>query len=891
MPTRVPSGREPRALAAEQTALRRVATLVAGGTPPEDVFAAVTAEVAQVLGVEYALLGRYELDQAVTFLAAFGPAHDVLPAGARLSLGGANITTLVFETGRPARIDDYADASGPPGVGARERGVRSSVGTPIKVDGSVWGVMIVGSSLAASLPPETETRLASFTDLVATAIANAESHARLGRLVEEQAALRRVATLVARGTPPKELFAAVVEEVGRVLRVDAAAMGRYDPERLMTTLAVWSATGDRPATTGQHRLGGQNTSTLVFETGRAARIDAYAGGSDSIAGNIRAVGVRSSVGMPIVVDGRVWGVIHAASTKEQPLPADTEARLASFTELVATALANTESRAGLARLVEEQAALRRIATLVASGSPQEKLFAAVAEEVGQLLGGSYLAGLACFGGDDTVTVMATWAADGEHALVPGPWPLDGGDLAAMIWRTGKAVRMDDYDGVPGQIAAFVRDELGIGSSVGSPIVVEGLLWGALFVHARQADEALSEDTESRLTGFAELVATAIANAESRAGIGRLVEEQAALRRIATLVARGTPPEDLFAAVNEEVVRLLPVDFAHMGRYEADGSVTVLAASGSTAEHFPVGLRWKLGGNNLTTIIFETGRPARIDHYGEAFGPLGDAGRTIGIRSSAGTPIVVEGRVWGIVTAGSTVEDRLPADLEPRLGSFTELMATAIANAESRAALTASRARIVAAADESRRRIERDLHDGAQQRLVHSVIVMKLALRALSDGKPEAGELVAEALRHAEQANSELRELAHGILPAALTRGGLRAGVEGLVSRVSLPVSVDVAVGRLAPGVEATAYFVISEALTNVVKHARASRAEVSARLDDGELRVEIRDDGVGGAGGAEGSGLGGLADRVAAVDGRLVVESPAGEGTRLCALLPARGSV
>jgi signal transduction histidine kinase len=193
---------------------------------------------------------------------------------------------------------------------------------------------------------------------------------------------------------------------------------------------------------------------------------------------------------------------------------------------------------------------------------------------------------------------------------------------------------------------------------------------------------------------------------------------------------------------------------------------------------------------------------------------------------------------------------------------------------------------VAAGDESRRRIERDLHDGAQQRLVHAVIVLKLALRALSSGDANADELVAEALRHAEAANAELRELAHGILPASLTRGGLRAGVDALVSRISLPVSVDISVGRLPDGLEATAYFVVSEALTNVIKHARAREAGITARVDRGELRVEVRDDGVGGACAGRGTGLGGLEDRVSALDGRLMLDSPPGGGTRVCALLP-----
>jgi signal transduction histidine kinase len=196
---------------------------------------------------------------------------------------------------------------------------------------------------------------------------------------------------------------------------------------------------------------------------------------------------------------------------------------------------------------------------------------------------------------------------------------------------------------------------------------------------------------------------------------------------------------------------------------------------------------------------------------------------------------------------------------------------------------------VAAADEERRRVVRDLHDGAQQRLVMAVLVLKQAQQALKDGDADAGVLVDEALQHAEETNLELRELAHGILPTALTRGGLRAGVEALVSRISLPVSVDVAVERVPSDIEATAYFVVSEALTNVLKHARAAGATVTARVEGELLQVEIRDDGVGGAHGGATTGLGGLEDRVSALDGRLVVDSPPGRGTRVYALLPVPG--
>jgi signal transduction histidine kinase len=706
-------------------------------------------------------------------------------------------------------------------------------------------------------------------------------------LAEEQAALRRVATLVGRGVPAQELFAAVVEEVGALLPIEYTYMGRYEPDRTITFVAASSTTGDSlPAIGSRMVLGGNNVATLVFETARPARVDGIVDASGPIASAFRVWGVQGAVGTPIVVEGRLWGVMIAISTLEEPIAADTEGRLANFTELLATAIANAESRGGLARLAEEQAALRRVATLVARGLAQQELFAAVTEEVGTLLRAEY-AGLVRYESDgETMTIVAVWGRTGDPLPPGGRRQVIGGkNVSTLVFETARAARVDGYAGASGALGLAAR-EYGIGSGVGTPIVVDGRLWGAMSIYCTLGRQ-LTADAEARLASFTALLATAIANAESRDGLARLAQEQGALRRVATLVATGVPPEELFAVVAKEVVRLLPVDFAHIGHYESDGTITVLAASGTTVEHFPVGRRWRLAGRNLATIVFETGRPGRIDGYLDASGPLGVTGNELGIRSSAGTPIIVEDDVWGVVIVGLTLQEQpLPGDIEARLGSFTELVATAVANVESRAALAASRARIVAAADESRRRIERDLHDGAQQRLVHAMIVLKLALRALETNESDSGELVAEALRNAERAQSELRELAHGILPAALTRGGLRAGVDALVARTSVPVSTDVSVGRLPAGLEATAYFVVSEALTNVVKHARAEAASVTARVEHGQLRVEVRDDGVGGARAGDNTGLGGLEDRVSALDGRLVLDSPSGRGTRVCVLLP-----
>jgi signal transduction histidine kinase len=389
---------------------------------------------------------------------------------------------------------------------------------------------------------------------------------------------------------------------------------------------------------------------------------------------------------------------------------------------------------------------------------------------------------------------------------------------------------------------------------------------------------MAADTEARLTQFTELLATAVANAESRAGLARLAEEQAALRRVATLVARGTRPDEVFAAVTNEVGRLLAVDLANLCRYESDGTLTFVASSG---ERFPVGSRWPLGGHkNLATLVFETGRPARIDNYADATGPLADDIREQGVRSAVGTPIIVEGRLWGFMAAASSQEPPLPADTEARLASFTELVATAIANAESRAALAASRARIVAAADESRRRIERDLHDGTQQQLVS----LMLELRSAQATQPAGASALQAQLAHMERgvagALDELREISRGIHPAILARGGLERALRALARRSAVPVELDLRAERPLPEpVEVAAYYVVSEGLTNAAKHAHASVVNVELDARDSILQLAIRDDGVGGADPRRGSGLVGLSDRIEALGGTFQVTSPAGHGT------------
>ncbi|HSZ04837.1 MAG TPA: GAF domain-containing protein [Solirubrobacteraceae bacterium] len=331
-------------------------------------------------------------------------------------------------------------------------------------------------------------------------------------------------------------------------------------------------------------------------------------------------------------------------------------------------------------LAEEHAALRRVATLVARGVPPEQLFAAVTEEVGRLLPVEF-AVLCRYDRDDRLAFISGWGSSVEHFPAGTRWDLAGQNASTLVFETGRPARVDGYpDSSSGTIGVTAR-EGGIQSTVGAPIVVEGRLWGVMTIGSTLGAPPLPAGIEARLVDFTDLVAMAIGNAESRAGLALLAEEQEALRRVAILVARGDPPEQVFASVTEEVERLLPSDVANLARFESDGTFTIVASSG---ERFPVGRRLPMGGENIATILFETGRPCRLDNV-IATGPLADHIREAGVSSAVGTPIIVEGHLWGGLSVGSTRE-ALPADTEARLAGFTELVAMAVANAQSRAAL-------------------------------------------------------------------------------------------------------------------------------------------------------------------------------------------------------------
>jgi signal transduction histidine kinase len=365
------------------------------------------------------------------------------------------------------------------------------------------------------------------------------------------------------------------------------------------------------------------------------------------------------------------------------------------------------------------------------------------------------------------------------------------------------------------------------------------------------------------------------------------KELSGLRRVATLVAEGVAPQDLFAVVAEEVARVVDVPLVSVARYELDATATECASFSPHGPRFRVGRRWSLAGTNVLRLVRETSAAARIDDYAGLDGEIVDAVRQIGIRSTVGIPIVVAGRLWGAMVVSSTAQDPLPEQTEARLADFTGLLATAIANADSRVELAASRRRIVAASDQARRRIERDLHDGTQQQLVS----LGLAVRAAqAHVPPESSDLRAELSRIATglaEAVADLQELSRGIHPAILSQGGLGPALRALARRSAIPVELDVTVaGRLPEPIEVAAYYVASEGLANAAKHAQASYVEVSLATDHDRLVLSIRDDGVGGADAARGSGLVGLADRVEALGGSIQVHSRPGDGTDITAELP-----
>ncbi len=713
-------------------------------------------------------------------------------------------------------------------------------------------------------------RMSQCVRLARSAIAVTRAVTGTRHIVQSQAALRRVTAIVAAGEPPQTVFEAVTAEASALMGDALIALTKYEGGG--SDSVVVAQTGGHVRVGARLHLTGDGIATRMWRSGCSERIDDYT----SIAATPMAMdlGVRAVVAVPVTVDGGLWGTL-SISSRTDPLPTGTEDRLAQFATIVAAAVVSAAARESFHALADEQAALLRVAALVAHRAGEDEIFEAVATEAARLIHDEPTT-LVRYEGDRTFAVLAHRngpAPVGTRVTVPVD---DAGTLDEMM-RTLKPARLDRYDLFANR--TYSRRDFGVGSSVSVPIIVNGRLWGAL--GTLNEGRRLPVDTEERLGKFAELVASALANVEAQAELERFAARQVALRRVAELVAGGAALPEVFDAVATEASNILGESAASL--FEFDGThCTVVATCHSSV---PVGFRSRADGDSAGARVMRARRPCRFSTLADT--ASAEHARQFNVGAMVAVPIFVEGRLWGGLST-TTPGDPPPTDAEDRLAEFAKLAAAAIANAENKEKLRASRARVVATADEVRQRLQRDVHDGAQQRLVQTVLSLKLGLDAVDRGE-DTVDLMREALEHAERATVELRDIVHGILPVSLARGGLRAGIDSLVTAAAVPVDLDLIAqphGRLPRDVEVTAYFVVAEALTNVVKHAHATRARVTLAGSESELVVEVADDGVGGANPRGGSGLTGLSDRVDALNGTLTLTSAADAGTTLRVVLP-----
>ena len=821
----------------EQSELLQVAEIAAGGAAAPEVFQAITTSASAVIGGLPTMLTRFVDEESAEVVACHGTA-PVAPPGTRVPIDEHGVTALVLKSRRPMRIDDeQRTAGGHPAAPARGEG---SVGVPVIVDGRLWGVLST-SSVDGPLPAGTEHRLSLFAGTGAAAIAGAQARADLLALADRQAALRRVAELAAHDAPAKDVLHTVAREASVFAGVEFGMVLRYEGTDGANQIVAVDGAPDN-FVVGMRAPGtGDSAVQRVWRTGRAARIEDL-GALDGLWPSMASErGLRTSTGVPIIIRGALWGALIVVGG-EHGLPAMMETELTRFAELAGTAVLASDARQELVALAQEQAALRRVAELAAHGAPAGEVLDAVTLETSTLAGVDFTTLLRYEPDGSTVMVALHGAPEGITVGMRAPGTGDG--AVQQVWRTGRAARIDDLASVAGVWPQLAHTN-GFTASVAVPISIHGTLWGVLVTLRRH--EAFASAIVGHVSNFAELAAAAVSAADARAELKLLADEQAAVRRVAELVARGATLEEIFDAVAAETSSLLGDLAAGVLRYDEDGAAVVVAGSGG-----PV-------------AAFESSTD----------GTVGD---------SLTVPVTVEGQAWGVL-AVRTSGAPLPAGSDARLTPFAELAAVAIVNADTKSKLTASRARVIATADETRRRVQRDVHDGAQQRLVHTIIALTLAREAMRAGEPVA-DLLDEALTNAQRASKELRNIVRGILPASLTRGGLRSGLESLLEDLALPVVLWVSVPRLSPHIETTAYFVVAEAITNVVKHARATRAAVDITIRGGSLIIQVRDDGIGGADARGGSGLTGLHDRVEAGNGTLTVSSEHGVGTTVVATLP-----
>jgi predicted ATPase/signal transduction histidine kinase len=503
--------------------------------------------------------------------------------------------------------------------------------------------------------------------------------------------------------------------------------------------------------------------------------------------------------------------------------------------------------------------------------------------------------------------LLLWSDDQQDWLLPTPGA-EAGTAAVTSIGHERAVPMSVLRSTqrmrkPLVVADATRDErfardpyftdVDCCSLLAVPIQTRGAPRAVLLLENRLMRGAFTTERLDGVKLIAGQLAVSLDNAQLYAEFRRIADEQAALRRVATLVARGVEPSEVFGAVTDEMRRCTDAMTAGLWRFETTGELTLLAAAAADPAllaKWPVGTRTPIEGNTLASTLLRTGRPARMDDYENVTGSIAERVRNVGVRAAVGVPIIVDGRLWGLAAVGSIRPGPMPADTEAHIGDFADLVATAIANAATRAELIASRARIVSAADDARRRLERNLHDGAQQRLVSLGLALRMAESSVAADQTDLQDKLSRISSGLTGVSEDLREIARGIHPAILSKGGLGPALKTLARRCSVPVVRDVTIDRrLSAPVEVAAYYVVAEALTNAAKHSHASQVGVRVETQDGNLRLLIQDDGIGGAKSTKGSGLIGLKDRVEALAGDMQISSPPGSGTSLYVTIPLDG--
>ena len=532
-------------------------------------------------------------------------------------------------------------------------------------------------------------------------------------------------------------------------------------------------------------------------------------------------------------------------------------------------------------VVDEQGALRRIAALVAAGATDADVAAAVSAEIGGLFGAESAAVVRWDG--DTIRLIGTWAADTAGVQPTAVVRSYAGDtLTARVIETASPARVDSAADLETELGRQRWAELGWQAAIGAPIMVEGKVWGVVAAWRGELGEPFPHGGEERLRDFSALVAQAIVNAEARSETAAVVAEQTSLRQVATLVAAGRPQAAVLDAVTAEAARLFAATSVALVRWEGVKDEVVVAAVWSARGSTGIlpRSRYHPDPRGPTLSVLETGTACR----GTESSP------ERGTASVIAAPVITAGRLFGVLTAARAADEPFPSGAEIRLRSFADLAAQSIANERAQAELRASRVRLVQTADETRRRLERNLHDGAQQRLISVSLALRLVEQMVQSNPSTAHVVLHEATNELGSAMEELRELARGLHPALLSDQGLGPALEAVRGRAPFPVEITGVSenGQLSAAVEAAIYYVVSESLTNAAKYADASSATVALTCADDSVTVEIADDGKGGASLDTGSGLRGLVDRVEALGGELTVSSPRGAGTLVRAELPLR---